>query len=460
MNNSSLCKDRFFPALTLVIAALALVFSLRDGHTGDSSALAPMAHAVDFSSVVEAFMPSLVKIENQALAGHPALTGINKAAEVPQVSEGSGFFVDKSGLVLTNYHVVDGAYVLRVVTYRHKSYDAEVVGADAFTDLALIRIKPDFDVTPAKLGDSDKLKVGNAVLALGNPLGLDFLATAGIVSGFGPPGPNYIGFYKFIQVDLSIKPGNSGGPLVNSAGEVVGINYAYMGPGTNLGFAIPINRAKEVMESLRRGKPISRGFLGMLGQPMTAGLAERLGLPDVKGSLVSAILKNGPGYTGGLKEGDVVIGFNGAPVVDDRDLNEKIFTTPANTKVTLKVARDGQRLELPVTLGEIKEHGTMSQKVARQCGLTLQELTDELAASLGMAQYGGLLVLKVVPGCPAYEGGLRFGDIIKKVEGKDVNTASDFYALYSKMKPGSQVLVTVVRENRPMYLTIKQGEGP
>jgi len=410
----------------------------------------------DFSDVVQKVMPSLVKVENEGLAGHPDLTGSGNDIEIAETREGTGFFVNTDGLILTNYHVIEDAQTLNVITKDQKSYPAKVVGADILSDVALIQIKPDFKVKPVKMGDSTLVKVGQWVLAMGNPLGLDFFSSAGIVSGFGPPGPNYIGFYDFIQADLNIQPGNSGGPLLNHKGEVVGINNSYLGPGTGIGFAIPINRVKDVMDELIKNGRISRGFLGMIGQPLTAGLAERLSLKDMRGALVSEVIEGSPAEKNGLKPRDVVLEFNGQEVANDRTLQEKVYASPADTNVDLLIVRDGRNIHLPVVLGELEAHTLVKERVIMQCGITLEPIPEEVAKKLGVTDNTGLMVLKVVPGCPAFEGGLRFGDIIKKVEGEDIRTVSDFYRVYSGMRPGKQILVKIMREGRPLFVTIRQ----
>lgn len=446
-------------ALALVLFGLLIFFatsSLNRGGPGDGYTKEGSAPA-DFSYAVEKLLPSLVKIENEGLGGHPDFGGKGSQVEIARRSEGSGFFIDRDGRILTNYHVVEGAQTITVVTSGKKRYKAELIGADILTDIALLRIKPDFRVAPVTLGDSSRLKVGQWVIAIGNPLGLDFFTSAGIVSGFGPPGPNYIGFYDFIQADLNIEPGNSGGPLINPEGQVVGINNAYLGPGTNIGFSIPINRAKEVVDQLLEKGSISRGFLGMLGQPLTQGLADRLGLKEVKGAMVTEVLDGSPAQLGGLRKQDVVIGFNGQPVDNDHELQAKVYETPANTKVKFVVIRNGKKMTVPVTLGELREHSLITRQALRQCGISFARMTDALAERLGLDDSSGLIVLRVIPGCPAFEGGLRFGDVLKEVEGNKVYTEVDFYRLYSKLKPGQQMMLKVIRDGRPLYLSIKQG---
>ncbi len=447
-------------ALALVLFGLIVFFvssSLNRGGRGDGDSREGAVPA-DFSYAVEKVLPSLVKIENEGLGGHPDIGGSGKQVEIARTSEGSGFFIDSEGRILTNYHVVEGAQTITVITREKKRYNAELIGADILTDIALLKIKPDFDVTPVSMGDSSRLKVGQWVIAIGNPLGLDFFTSAGIVSGFGPPGPNYIGFYDFIQADLNIEPGNSGGPLLNSEGQVVGINNAYLGPGTNIGFSIPINRAKEVVDQLLEKGSISRGFLGVLGQPLTQGLADRLGLKEVKGAMVTEVLDGSPAQLGGIRKQDVIIEFNGQPVDNDRELQAKVYETPANTRVNFHVVRDGKKKVMPVTLGELKEHSIISEQAVRQCGISFARMTDALAQRLGLNDSNGLLVLRVIPGCPAFEGGLRFGDVLLEVEGNKVYNEADFYRLYSRLTPGKQMMLKVFRDGRPIYLTIKQGE--
>ncbi|MGC2423415.1 MAG: trypsin-like peptidase domain-containing protein [Nitrospirota bacterium] len=467
----------FIAAVAAAVAVLAFAFFQRD--SGPSCAYtSERAVLPDFSGVIEKVMPSLVKIENEGLAGHPDFIGMegnsNRGGggggemgggggemgkgeiEIAQTREGTGFFVDKSGLILTNYHVIEGAQVLRVETRDKRRFTAKVIGADPLSDVAVIKIKPDFNVIPVEMGDSSRLKMGQWVVALGNPLGLEFFSSAGIISGFGPPGPNYIGFFDFIQADLNIEPGNSGGPMVNYKGQVIGINNAYLGPGTMIGFAIPINRAKEVMDQLIKNGKISRGYLGLIGQDLTEGLADRLGLKQVTGSLVSEVLDGSPAQAGGIQPKDVVLEFDGRKVDDDRTFQERIYGSPAGKKVDILVLRDGSRIHLPVILGELEAHSLATERVAIQCGITLQPIPEQIAARLGLKENKGLLVLKVVPGCPAFEGGLRFGDVVRKIEGVDINTVSDFYREYSRMRRGRNILVEVIRDGRPYYVTIQQ----
>ena len=441
-------------ALVLICLIAFLVSSSnRDGRGGGYVKDGP----ADFSRAVGKVLPSLVKIENDGVGEHPGFGGNGGEVEIARTSEGSGFFIDRAGRILTNYHVIEGAQTITVTTREKKRYKAELIGADILTDIALIKIDPDFRVTPAMLGDSSLLKAGQWVIAIGNPLGLDFFTSAGIISGFGPPGPNYAGFYNFIQADLNIEPGNSGGPLLNTEGRVVGINHSYLGPGTNIGFSIPINRAIEVVDQLLKKGSISRGFLGVLGQPVTQGLADRLGLKKAQGAMITEVLDGSPAQLGGLRKEDVIVDFNGQPVENDRELQAKVYETPAFTRINFLIVRNGRKTSISVKLGELKEHSLISQQAIRQCGISLARMTDALAGRLGLDGTHGLLVLRVIPGCPAFEGGLRFGDVLVEVEGNKIYNEADFYRSYSKLEPGRQMMLKIFRDGRPLYLTIKQG---
>ncbi len=459
----------FDRAVAIVIASLALVLSvyalmsIRQTDRGGRTCPTP-TEACDgpagFTAAAEAVMPSLVKIENLVLTKHPTVPAFGAPGELPSSREGTGFFIDKSGLLLTNFHVVDGAEVLKVITKDRREYEAEVIGADALTDIALVRIEPDFNVVPVRLGDSDTLKVGQWVLAMGNPLGLEFFTTAGIVSGFGPPGPGYAGFYDFIQMDATINPGNSGGPLLDEYGSVVGVNTAYLGPGSGIGFAIPVNRVKNIILELKSKGRVARGFLGLVAQDVTPGLAKRFGLKGLEGALISVVQPESPAEKAGLMEGDVVVSFDGTPIPDERSFYEKINSTPPGSRVSLDVVREARHITVTATLGELKAKEILSQRVIRQCGLTLREVDEKLAGRLGLEGPGGLLVLKVVPGCPSFEAGLKFGDVILAVEGRKVNTIADFYVAYAGVKKGGQALIKIMRGGRPRLLTLERtGRG-
>src|SRR5262249_32623867 len=301
-----------------------------------------------------------------------------------------------------------------------KEFKAKVVGRDAKTDIALIEIKDASDLPSVKLGDSDSLRVGEWVVAIGNPFGLENTVTAGIVSALGRhinQGP----YDNFIQTDAAINPGNSGGPLLNTKGEVVGINTAIFSRGggnIGIGFAIPITLANEVVPQLKTKGHVTRGWLGVMIQKVTPEIAESLGLAEAKGALVADVVKDGPAEGAGLKQGDVIVEFDGKPVVDSAELPLLVARTGVGKSVKLKVIRDKETKEFSVKVGELKDEdqnegaGSSSEDL----GLAVQTLTPELAENLNLDKgLKGVVVTQVEPGGPAAEAGLRRGDVILEV---------------------------------------------
>ena len=314
--------------------------------------------------------------------------------DLKQQSLGSGFIVDKEGYILTNNHVVEGADDIRVTLLDGRSYDAEIKGRDPKTDIALIRIKPENGLPVATLGDSDALQVGEWVIAIGNPFGFGHTVTAGVVSakdrtiGAGP-------YDAFIQTDASINPGNSGGPLFNARGEVVGINSAIIASGQGIGFAIPINMAKTIMEQLREKGSVTRGWLGVQVQPLTPELRESLQLAAEGGALVAGVIKGDPADKAGLKAGDVVVEFDGRAVRSDRDLVAIVGNTAVGRSVSVKVLRDGKSRSFEIRIarrsdekdeaaGGEEESGDEKESGKARLGVRVQDVTKELAEKLGL----------------------------------------------------------------------------
>src|SRR3990167_818758 len=274
--------------------------------------------------------------------------------EFKQRSLGSGFIVSKDGYIITNNHVVEKATEIKVTIGDGKDYDAKVVGTDAKTDLALLKINPKDDLLGVALGDSDKLQVGDWVIAIGNPFGLEHTVTAGIVSAKGRvigAGP----YDNFIQTDASINPGNSGGPLFNLAGEVVGINTAIIASGQGIGFAIPINMAKDLLSQLEEKGKVTRGWLGVAVQDITPELAKSFNLPDEKGALISNVFPNSPAEKAGLKSGDIILSYNGKPIETAHALPILVAETPAKQTVPVDIWRNGRRQTVPVNVAEMGE---------------------------------------------------------------------------------------------------------
>ncbi|MFO7605353.1 MAG: DegQ family serine endoprotease [Desulfurivibrionaceae bacterium] len=377
-------------------------------------------------------------------------------------SLGSGVIISADGYIVTNNHVVEGAEEIKVRLTTHEEYDAEVIGRDPKTDVALIKIEPESVLTYVKFGDSDKIRVGEWVVAIGNPYGFENTVTAGIVSGKGRSfgsGP----YENFIQTDASINMGNSGGPLFNLDGELVGINsviFSRSGGNIGLGFATPVNMVKNVVNQLQEHGSVTRGWLGVMIQHVTADLAEKFGLERPGGALVGEVMKGGPADKAGIKQGDVIVEFMGEEIIKMASLPSKVALTPVGTKAALTVIRDGKKKKLEVTIGELAEEevgapGISDESSAGKLGLTVQELTPELANSLGIEDKKGLIISNVRSGSPAEAAGIQRGEIILEVNQKPVESIEDFKEIISKIAPGERILLLTRRGEHTRFVVIK-----
>jgi serine protease Do len=377
-----------------------------------------------------------------------------------QKSLGSGFVIDDHGTILTNNHVIEDAEQIVVKLADGVEQKAKVLGRDSKTDIALLRVESASKVKPMRLGDSDRLEVGEWVMAIGNPFGLENTVTAGIVSAKG----RYIGtgpYDSFIQTDASINPGNSGGPLINLRGEVVGINTAIFsrtGGNIGIGFAIPINLAKELIPQLESKGKVTRGWLGVLIQKVTPEIAESLGLKEPSGALVADVMKDGPAKEAGIQVGDVIVEFDGRPVKESNELPLLVARTAVGKKVSVTVLRGGQTKHLEVTVGELKEEEVAAAGPAEteELGLTVQNLTPEIAQSLGLdPKTEGVVVSEVEPGSAADEAQLRRGDVILEVNRKPVKSAEAFRKAIRETEKGKSVLLLVRRGDSTVFLALK-----
>ncbi|HWP56303.1 MAG TPA: DegQ family serine endoprotease [Candidatus Acidoferrales bacterium] len=378
-----------------------------------------------------------------------------------QRSLGSGFIIDRDGSILTNNHVVENAEKILVKLADGRELEAKVVGRDPKTDLAVIKINAKADLAVATLGDSDAVEVGEWVLAIGNPFGLDNTITAGIVSAKG----RHIGagpYDNFIQTDASINPGNSGGPLINLRGEVVGINTAIFsrtGGNIGIGFAIPINLAKELVPQLKTKGKVTRGWLGVVIQRVTPEIAESLGLDSARGALVASVAKDGPAERAGVKVGDVIVEFDGKEIKDSNDLPILVARTPVDHRARLKVLRDKKEVTLTVTIGELKEEEVVaSAKERGELGLTVQRLTPQIAESLGLDRVEGVVITAVEPGSAADEAGLRRGDVIVEIDRKPVRNLQDYRKAIEGARKGKGILFLVRRGENTLFLALKPSQ--
>lgn len=390
----------------------------------------------------------------------------------PRGGMGSGFFIDADGHMLTNYHVVDGADEITVTFQKtngqsEKEYKATLVGKDSKTDIALLKVERESgDNTPfpfLQMGDSDRLEVGEWVVAIGNPFGLSHTVTVGVVSakdrviGAGP-------YDEYIQTDASINPGNSGGPLINIKGEVIGINSAIIsgnsGGNVGIGFALPINMAKDILTDLKEKGSVTRGWLGVMIQKITPELAQSFGLKETEGALVGDVIPNSPASAAGIMRGDVIVRFNGEEVKTMESLPKIVAGTKPGVSVPVDVIRNGSKRTLSVTIAVLKDEEV---KVAAldPLGIQVQDITPELAQTLKLESSEGVLVADVTPGESGAEAGIRRGDVINQVginsatNTQPVKNQADYDRILSTVKEGDTILFLVNRGGTTIYIAIK-----
>ncbi|MFC1883219.1 DegQ family serine endoprotease [Thermodesulfobacteriota bacterium] len=375
-----------------------------------------------------------------------------------QRSLGTGFIIDKEGFILTNNHVVENTDEIKVKFDDGKEFEAKIVGRDPKTDLALIRIDTDRSLEALPLGDSEKLEVGDWVVAIGNPFGLGNTVTAGIVSakyrniGAGT-------YDNFIQTDASINPGSSGGPLLNTSGEVIGINTAIFsrsGGNIGIGFAIPINMAKDIIPQLRTKGKVVRGWLGVMVQQITPELKEKLGLEEEKGALVANVTKGGPAEKAGIKRGDVITAFGKKEINMMKELPLVVAATPVGKAIPVTVIRDGEKKIIKVKIEEMKSEETAVEASQEKpdLGLTVEEFTPEQARRFGLPETTGLVVTNVESYSPAAESGLKRGDVILEIDREPMRTIEEFNKKMMEYNPGSTILFLIMRGQATLYLTV------
>jgi serine protease Do len=330
-----------------------------------------------------------------------------------------------------------------------------VVGRDPKTDLALIRIKGSSDLQPLTIGDSDALKVGSWVVAIGSPFGLEQTVTAGIVSAKGRTigaGP----YDNFIQTDASINPGNSGGPLINMKGEVIGINTAIVASGQGIGFAIPANMAREVIPQLKDKGKVTRGWIGVGIQEVTPELAKTFDLKDKKGALVSQVFKDGPAEKAGIEQGDVILEFDKKEIAESKDLPRIVAAIPVGKTVPVKISRNGKIITKDIKVGEMEDKTVETAKTptGKKLGISIQNITPDIARSLSLKDTNGALIAQVEPGSPAANAGLQRGDVVREINRKSVKDAKEFMQKIEEAKSGGTILLLVQRGENSLFITV------
>ena len=434
----------------------------KDG--SDKPPIIPAGVPGSFADLAEAISPAVVNIRTEADAPRHSSRGRHPFGDffpVPPFrggGAGSGFVLNADGYIVTNEHVVRGATSIEVEFENGEKYDATLIGADKKTDVALIRVEGASDLTAVALGDSDDVRPGEWVVAVGNPFELDHTITAGIVSAkhrslHGP-------YDDFIQTDAAINPGSSGGPLVNLKGEVIGINTAIREGANTVGFTIPINLAKQILPQLHASGTVTRGWLGVVIQTVTPDLADRFDLPNNEGALINDVAPDGPAQRGGLRRGDVIVEFNGERIKEMSELPLVVASAEVGSEVDVIVMRKGEREKVEVLLGKMPgEDGVLQASVSPRSqlgGLSLQPLTPALANRLGVDEAQGVLVAEVTPGTAAAEAGLSRGDIILEVNQEPVSAPDEVHALADD---DETVLMLVKRQDRTLYVVVKPDQG-
>ena len=439
----------------------------------------PAARPASFAELAKKLSPSVVnikvvKVEKVAfnrpemeIPDGPAGDLFKKFfQEMPQAPEsrrtqgaGSGVIISKDGYVLTNNHVVEGAKEVTVTFADQKEYKAQVVGRDPKTDLAVLKVESKKSFPAVTLGDSDQLQVGDWVVAIGNPFGLNNTVTSGIVSAKGRvigAGP----YDDFIQTDASINPGNSGGALLNMKGELVGINTAIIPNGQGIGFAIPVNTAKPLVPQLISKGEVTRGYLGVNIQSITPELAKALKLRDRQGALVADVVSGGPADQGGIKRGDVIIAFNGKVVEDSRHLPVLVAAAPVNQEATVTILRNGQEQKLSMKVGQLPGDKTASEKpvhpAAGKWGLQLRDVNPQIAQRFNLKEDKGVVVAGLEPGSRAAEAGMQRGDLILEVNRQPVGSVKDVLENIDRSKDKDQLLLLVQRDNGKFFIPLEQ----
>ena len=380
--------------------------------------------------------------------------------------QGTGFVIHKSGYILTNSHVIEGADDIRVRLSDERELSARLVGHDDRTDIALLKVDAGADLAVAPLGNSDDVQIGEWVMAIGNPFGLDHTVTAGIISAKGRrdvrPGGSQTGYYDFIQTDASINPGNSGGPLINARGEVIGINTAMNAQAQGIGFAIPINMAKVIAPLLRQYGKAPRSWMGVYPQSVTVNLMKAFNLKDRRGALVSDVVTESPAAKAGLQTGDVIVDFDGHAIKRADDLMWLVATTPAGKHVPMTVYHKGTSSRVEVTLQAAPEEpgsSTPPRLLASHkspLGMTVSEISSGIARELGNPSLRGVVVMSVEPESPAVEAGLDRGDIILRVGESLIASLDDYARAVRGVAHGEMLRMLVKREGKNSWFAFQK----
>jgi serine protease Do len=484
-------RRTFAGALVLTVMAGFSLGALAKGRADARAQLLAQAPAVQapvlpvqmplpsgsFAAVAEAIKPAVININTLSRGGVQGRTPFEEyfgeeffrrffgeaPERIPQRSLGSGVIVDPTGIALTNAHVVERATDIEVITLDGSKHRAKIIGLDKKTDLAVLKLDDGRNnFRYARLGDSDKVQVGDWVIAVGSPFGLQSTVTAGIISakarqiGQGP-------FDDFLQTDAAINPGNSGGPLVNMQGEVIGINTAIVAGGSGIGFAIPSSMARKIYTELRDKGRVTRGWLGVSIQPLTPELAREFGARDGKGVLVNEVVPDSPAAKAGLQRGDILLEFDGKKLEDPGDLRRAVGLFAPDQLTKLKVWRDQKETMLEVKVGQAPDEREAQERPGGAprslLGLEVRPITPEIAQRFSLKSAEGVFVARVEDGSSAAEAGVQRGDIVRQINRKSVRSMADFERLTRNVKEGDRLTVLLQRGATSLYVAFTAGRG-
>ncbi len=458
-----------FPSSCILPCFVALLFSSVIG-SGRAEALSADSPGIRMLEEIQSVITELAEQTKPSVVNLFPITGAGRLREGPgertpnPSGSGSGLIVDREGHIVTNNHVIGDATEIEVRFSDKTKLIAHVIGKDPDTDLAVLKVTTDRPLPSARFGDSAGVKVGQWVLAVGNPFGLDRTVTLGVVSGIGRENINLSRYENFIQTDASINPGNSGGPLFNLRGEVIGINTAIINFAQGIGFAIPSNMAKQVIEQLLANGKVVRGWLGVGIQPLTAELAKKFGVAEGEGVLVNEVFEKDPAALAGIKPGDVIVKIDGAVVDSPNKLSRLIATLTPGATSKIEIVRDLKHVMMDVPLTERRDTTVTTsipqqeEKLGVRLGLDLQDLTAALAERFKLRESKGVLIAKVEPNSLAQAEGLREGDLIKEVNRIEVSSVGEFASAIARSKRGDTLLLRVLRENRAFYVVLKSSD--
>ena len=453
---------RVFPSCLLLIVITVFVVSVGT----PAFASAPLeSKGLQLLEEIQEAISHLAEHVTPTVVGVSPIRQISQPGKMPSAGRfkvpgaGSGVVIHKDGYIVTNHHVINNAVEAEVHFPDQSTLIAEIVAQDPDTDLALLKVETDRKLESATFGDSSTVKVGQWVLAVGNPFGLDRTVTLGVVSGIGRENMNLSRYENFIQTDASINPGNSGGPLFNLRGEVIGINTAIINFAQGIGFAIPSNMASRIIEQLKTGGKVVRGWLGVGIQPLTPQLGEKFGVPDGKGVLVNEVFAGDPADQAGLKSGDIITRIGNERLESPNQLSRVVAGFSPDDTVMVHVIRDGALLQLPVLLGVKQEKPVVASlpptAAEVDLGIDVSPITEELAEQFSLEQRTGILVVQVVQGGVANAEGLRKGDIIQEVNRAAVSTMREFRRILKEVQAGETILLRILRESKAFFVVLK-----